>query len=165
MLKVLKWPTPPFSSVLKLVVELVLVKSVRFVRYRTFWVFLFHGHFDLIAVLFLIFGDDLPPHFEVFWMQWCEKILLEYHHLEDMGGGFDFSVPSWLFLYIWYAHYARSARGWGLFDHQKETVVRGCFSVVRGCICWFFHFLLLFVTFFTARNFCKLLFPVESGKV
>jgi hypothetical protein len=29
----------------------------------------------------------------------------------------------------------------------------------------FFHFLLLFVTFFTTCNFCKLLFTVESGKV
>jgi len=29
----------------------------------------------------------------------------------------------------------------------------------------FFHFLLLFVTFFTARNFYKLLFPTERGKV
>ncbi len=40
-------------------------------------------------------------------------------------------------LYIWSAHYARSARGWGLFDHQKQTVVQGYF-------CWFFS---LFVTF------------------
>jgi hypothetical protein len=47
-------------------------------------------------------------------------------------------------LYIWSAHYARSARGWGLFDHQKRTVVRGCFPVVRGCFRWPFS---LFVTF------------------
>jgi hypothetical protein len=43
---------PPFSSVLKLVVELFLPKSVRFARYRRFGVFGLHGHFDLIAVLF-----------------------------------------------------------------------------------------------------------------
>jgi hypothetical protein len=29
----------------------------------------------------------------------------------------------------------------------------------------FFHFLLLFVTYFTARKFCKLLFIAERGKV
>jgi hypothetical protein len=29
----------------------------------------------------------------------------------------------------------------------------------------FFHFLLLFVIFFTTRNVCKLLFTVERGKV
>jgi hypothetical protein len=52
------------------------------------------------------------------------------------------------FLYIWSAHYARSARGWGLFDHQKQIVVRGYF-------CWPFSF---FVIFFTACNFCKLFF-------
>jgi hypothetical protein len=38
-------------------------KNVRFARYRRFGVFVFDGHFDLIAVLFLIFGDDLPPPF------------------------------------------------------------------------------------------------------
>ncbi len=58
-------------------------------------------------------------------------------------------------LYIWSARYARSAWGWGLFDHQKQTVVRGCLPVVRGCFCWPFS---LFVTFFTACNFCKLFF-------
>jgi len=47
-------------------------------------------------------------------------------------------------LYIWSAHYARSARGWGLFDHQKETIVWACLSVVWGCFCWPFS---LFVTF------------------
>ncbi len=64
MLKFLKWPTPPFSSVLKLVVELFLFKSVRFAKYKRFGVFVFNGHFDLIAVLFLIFGNDLPPIFK-----------------------------------------------------------------------------------------------------
>jgi hypothetical protein len=54
---------PPFSSVLKLVVELLLLKSVRFVGYKRFGVFVFDGHFDLIVVLFFIFGDDLPPIF------------------------------------------------------------------------------------------------------
>ncbi len=29
----------------------------------------------------------------------------------------------------------------------------------------FFHFLLFFVTFFTAHKFCKLLFTAERGKV
>jgi hypothetical protein len=43
---------PPFSSVLKLVVELFLLKSVRFARYRRFGVLGFDGHFDLIAVIF-----------------------------------------------------------------------------------------------------------------
>jgi len=43
---------PLFSSVLKLVVELFLVKSVRFAKYRRFGVFVFHGHFDLIVVFF-----------------------------------------------------------------------------------------------------------------
>ncbi len=52
MLNVLKWPTPPFSCVLKLVVELFLLKSVKFARYRRFGVFVFDGHFDLIAVFF-----------------------------------------------------------------------------------------------------------------
>jgi hypothetical protein len=54
---------PPFSSVLKVVVELFLLKSVRFAKYRRCGVFVFHGHFDLIAVFFNIFGDDLPPPF------------------------------------------------------------------------------------------------------
>ncbi len=63
MLKVLKCPTPPFSSVLKLVVELFLLKSVRFARYMKFGVFVFDGDFDLIGVFFLILGDDLPPPF------------------------------------------------------------------------------------------------------
>jgi hypothetical protein len=57
---------PPFSSVLKLVVELVFLKSVRFARYRRFGVFVFHGHFDLIAIFVLGFGCDEPPHFQVF---------------------------------------------------------------------------------------------------
>jgi len=91
MLKVLKWPTPPFSCVLKVVVELFWLKSVRFASYRRFGVFVFDGDFDLIAVLVLMFGHDLPPHFQVFWIQWCKKIPLHYHRLEVMRG-FDFSV-------------------------------------------------------------------------
>jgi hypothetical protein len=91
MMKVLKWPTPPFPCVLKLVVELFWLKSVRFARYRRFGVFVFNGHFVLIAMLVLMFGHDLPPHFQVFRIQWCKKIPLHYHRLEDMGG-FDFSV-------------------------------------------------------------------------
>ncbi len=43
---------PPFSSVLKLMVDLFLVKSVRFARYKRFGVFVFDGHFDLIAIFF-----------------------------------------------------------------------------------------------------------------
>jgi hypothetical protein len=84
-------------------------------------------------------------------------------------------------LYIWSAHYARSAGGWGLFDDQKQTVVQGCLNVVRGCFRWPFspfvtflllvtfvsYFLLLkgvkFVTFFTACNFHKLLFYCWQG--
>jgi hypothetical protein len=41
---------PPFSSVLNLVIELFLLKSVKFEGYRRFGVFVFDGHFDLIAV-------------------------------------------------------------------------------------------------------------------
>jgi hypothetical protein len=94
MLNVLKWPTPPFSCVLKLVVELVLLKSVKFAGYKRFGVFVFDGHFDPIAIFFLGFWSDLPPHFQVFWRQWCNKISLIYHHLEDIGV-FDF-CSSWL---------------------------------------------------------------------
>jgi hypothetical protein len=43
---------PPFSSVLKLMVVLVLLKSVGFARYRRFGVFGLHGHFDQILVFF-----------------------------------------------------------------------------------------------------------------
>ncbi len=57
---------PPFSSVLKLLVELFLPKSVRFSRYGRFEVFGLHGHFGPIAIFVLGFGGDLPPHFEVF---------------------------------------------------------------------------------------------------
>jgi hypothetical protein len=57
---------PPFSCVLKLVVELFLLKSAKFARYRKFGVFVFDGHFDRIAVFFLIFGDGLPPPIWVF---------------------------------------------------------------------------------------------------
>jgi len=35
-----------------LMVELVFVKSVRFARYKRFGVFVFDGHFELIAVTF-----------------------------------------------------------------------------------------------------------------
>jgi hypothetical protein len=57
---------PPFSSVVMLVVELFLAKSVGFSRYGRFGVFGLHGPFDLIANFFLGFGGDLPPHFQVF---------------------------------------------------------------------------------------------------
>ncbi len=45
---------------------------------------------------------------------------------------------------------------WRLFDHKKGHVVAGFFFDL-------FHFLLFFVTFFTACNFCKLLFTVEGS--
>jgi len=51
-------------------------------------------------------------------------------------------------LYICYAHYVHSARGWRLFDQKKTLVVGGCLNVGGGCFCWlFFHFLLFFVIF------------------
>jgi hypothetical protein len=65
-------------------------------------------------------------------------------------------------LYIWSGHYARKDAGWRLFDPKKGCVVAGCSPVVAGCICWPFS---LFVTFFTARKFWKLLFTVERGEV
>ncbi len=96
-MNVLKWLTPPFSSVLKLVVEVFLPKNVRFGGYWRFEVFGLHGHLDPIAIFFFGFGGDLPPHFKVLWIQWCKKPTIIYHHLEDMGG-FDFSVSGWLTL-------------------------------------------------------------------
>ncbi len=98
-MNVLKWPTPPFSSVLKLVVEVFLPKNVRFGKYGSFGVFGLHGHLDPIAIFFFGFWEDLPPHFQVLWIQWCKKPTIIYHHLEDMGG-FDFSVSGWLSLYV-----------------------------------------------------------------
>ncbi len=64
MLNVLKWPTPPFSSVLKLVVRLFLLKSVRFARYMRFGVFVFDGHFDVIRVFFRYLEMTYPPIFK-----------------------------------------------------------------------------------------------------
>ncbi len=84
-------------------------------------------------------------------------------------------------LYIWSAHYACSARGWGLFDHQKQSVVRGCFCwpfSLFVTFCYFFYYCnfcklffyysrftvcYFFITFFTTCNFHKLLFTVEKG--
>jgi len=57
---------PPFSSVLKLLMELFLSKSVRYSKYGRFRVFGLHGHFGPIIMFFLGFRCDLPPHFEVF---------------------------------------------------------------------------------------------------
>jgi hypothetical protein len=76
------------------VVELFLLKNVRFAKYRRFRVFVFHGHFDLIAVFFFKFEDDPPPPPPIFKCSksnYVKKIPLHYHHLEDMGG-FDFSI-------------------------------------------------------------------------
>jgi hypothetical protein len=47
-------------------VKLILVFNGGFARYRRFGVFGLHGHFDPIAIVFLVFGGDLPPHFQVF---------------------------------------------------------------------------------------------------
>jgi hypothetical protein len=65
-------------------------------------------------------------------------------------------------LYIWSGHYTCNAEGWRLFDHQKPSVMRGCFSVIWGCFCWLFSF---FVIFFIAYNFRKLLFIIEKGQL
>jgi hypothetical protein len=43
---------PPIFKCFKLVVELFLLKSVRFAKYKRFGVFGFDGHFGLIAVMF-----------------------------------------------------------------------------------------------------------------
>jgi hypothetical protein len=66
-------------------------------------------------------------------------------------------------LYIWSGHYARRDGGWGLFDRQKGCVGKGCFRVVGAVFVDFFHFLLFFVTFFTACNFYKLFFLLKQG--
>jgi hypothetical protein len=33
-----------------------------------------------------LFWGDQPPQFWGFWIQWCNKIPLHYHHLKDIGG-------------------------------------------------------------------------------
>ncbi len=97
---------------------------------------------------------------------------------------FIFKRVSWN-LYIWFGHYAHKVANRRLFDHQKHGVMLGCFSVMPGFFFWFFslfviflllvtfvnyflllkvHCLLLFVTFFTACNFHKLLFIAERGQ-
>ncbi len=55
---------PPFSSVLKLVVDLFFSKSVGFGRYIRFWVFGLHGHLDPIAVFFWDLEMTYPPIFK-----------------------------------------------------------------------------------------------------
>jgi hypothetical protein len=50
--EIFKMTYPPFSSVLKLMVVLVLPKGVGFARYRRFGVFGLHGHFDQILIFF-----------------------------------------------------------------------------------------------------------------
>jgi len=94
MLKVLKWPTPPFSSVLKLMVELFLVKSVRFARYKIFGIFVFHGHLDLITIFLIYLEVTYPPIFK------CSKSndVKKFHYtitIWKIWGGVDFSSP-WL---------------------------------------------------------------------
>ncbi len=48
---------------------------------------------------------------------------------------------------------------------KKTKECRAVFAQCRAVFVDFCHFLLLFVTFFTARNFYKLLFTTERGKV
>ncbi len=49
---------------------------------------------------------------------------------------------------------------------RKNTVrCRAFLGECRAVFVDLFHFLLLLVTFFTGRNFCKLLFTSERGKV
>jgi hypothetical protein len=76
-------------------------------------------------------------------------------------GGFDFLIPSWLFLYIWSGHYIRDAWGLRPFDHQKYTVVLRPFSVMlRPFLLTFFtfcYFLLLFLLPVTFWNYFLLL--------
>ncbi len=78
-------------------VEVVLLKNVRFGGYWRFGVFGLHGHLDPIVIFVFGFGCDLPPHFQVLWIQWCKKPTIIYHHLEDMGG-LTFAASGWLFL-------------------------------------------------------------------
>ncbi len=52
---------PSFLSVLKLMVEFFLPKSVRFARYRRFGVFGLHGHVDLIVIFFRDLEVTYPP--------------------------------------------------------------------------------------------------------
>jgi hypothetical protein len=58
------------------------------------------------------------------------------------------------FLYIWSHHYVRKDVGWGLFDHQKPTLVGDCF-------CWLFfnflNFLLPFLLHVISINYFLLL--------
>ncbi len=75
-------------------VELFLLKNVKFAKYRRFGVFVFDGHFDPIAVFFRYLEMTYPPIFKCSKSNDVKIIPLHYHHLEDMGG-FDFSSP-WL---------------------------------------------------------------------
>jgi hypothetical protein len=53
----------------------------------------------------------------------------------------------------------------GCLTRKNTKQCRGVFAQCRALFVDLFHFLLLLVTFFTAYNFCKLLFIVERGKV
>jgi hypothetical protein len=55
---------PPFSSVLKLMVELFLVFNGRFAIYKRFGVFGLHGHFDPIAIFLGDLEMTYPPIFK-----------------------------------------------------------------------------------------------------
>jgi hypothetical protein len=39
-----------------------------------------------IGVFFWVLRWPTPAYFQGFYNQWCNKIPLIYHHLEDMGG-------------------------------------------------------------------------------
>jgi hypothetical protein len=67
-------------------------------------------------------------------------------------------------LKVWYGHYECNAVGCGLFDKKKYIAMPGFLRVVPGFFCWPFSLFVTFCDFFT-RNFCKLLFTAERGKV
>jgi hypothetical protein len=125
-LRIWRWPTPPFSSVLNRMVQKYFPNLSPFERY----------------------------------------------------GGFDFLVPGWLFLCfhrIWMFGQPSPLR----YDPGITSVMpvasgcltrkktKRCLAVWARCLAVFvdfFHFLLLLVTFFIGRKFCKLLFTGERGK-
>ncbi len=50
-------------------------------------------------------------------------------------------------LYIWSRHYTHKDKGWGLFDHQKPTIMGGYFCWLLFIFCYFLLFILLLVAF------------------
>jgi hypothetical protein len=53
----------------------------------------------------------------------------------------------------------------GCLTRKNTLRCRAFFAQCRAIFVDLFHFLLLLVTFFTSRKFCKLLFTTERGKV